>query len=342
MRSVAISVSAVIVTLLLCAAIPVFSSDGSDASTYTSDDTITISGYAKYDTNTDVVPEIIVFIVYTDATGTKYYEDAKGNGLLMTGTISGNTSTDESKNYFFTIPEVPLITGTAHYYICAFNNFRIGTVSSMIDPESKTTIVPDESWGKVVPGEWDAWKVDDSVWSGVTAGTEVFVTGGYDEENEKMSGDLLSLERATGTVTGHVDGSIAGNIDGLGDVLVQFVRDGTVVAEARSNSSGDYTATNVPTGYYTVEFSRGNYSCEPTTVTVNEGINTVTTATMTLKVNTDFFGYDLAHFLTILGGAACGLIIIISIAYQWRRIKQKKSGKDWILDDMEEIEKDEE
>ncbi len=341
MRSFAVPVSTLIVTLILCACIPLVADEGSSASTYAGTDTINICGYAKYDINTDVAPEIIVFIVYTDATDTKYYEDTKGEGLLMTGTVSAEVSTtDESKNYYFEVTDVPLITGSAHYYVCAFNNFRISTVSSMIDPTSKATIIPDESWGKVVPGEWEAWEVNDSVWSGAVDGDDVFITGEYDDVNKQMSGDLISLERATGTVTGHVDSSIAGKINGLDGVLVRFIRNSTTVAEAWTNGEGDYTATNVPTGYYTVEFSRGNYTCEPTTVTVNEGINTVSDATMTLTVDNEFFGYDLAHFLTILGGAACAIIIFISIAYQWRRIKQKKSGKDWILDDMEEFDEE--
>lgn len=342
MRSAAVLVSTLIVILSLCAVIPYAADEGSGAVAYVGDDTISICGYAKYDVNTDVVPEIIVFVVYTDSTGTNYYPDAKGDGLLMRSTITGIVSADESKNYYFEVTDVPLIDSGAKYYICAFNNFRISTVSSMIVADSRTTIVPDESWGTVVAQSWEAWEIDSSVWSGAAADDKVFVTGEYNESTQQMSGDLISLERATGAVTGHVDGSIAGNVNKLSDVLVQFIRDGSTVAETRTDNSGNYSIAAVPTGYYKVHFSRGNYECDPVTVTVNEGTNTVSSVTMTLKVSTDFFGYDLAHFLTIMGGAACAIIIVISIGYQWRRIKQKKSGKDWILDDMTEMDKDDE
>ncbi len=345
MRSVAIPVSTLIVTLLLCACVPLISDDGSADTTYVTSDKISICGYAKYDTNTDVAPQIFVFVGYEDPVDEDVkYIDAKGNGTMMKAVISGVVSTtDESLNYYFEVTNVPLIdkTTSAHYYVCVFYNFRICTVSSMIDPDSETEIVPDDTW-ETTAKNWEAWQVEDSVWNTAAANDEVFITGKYDEVNKQMSGDLISLERATGTVTGHVNGSIAGKIDGLDGVLVQFSRSGTVVTETRTDDNGNYTATYVPTGDYTVTFSRGNYTCDPVTVTVNEGTNTVETATMTLKINTDFFGYDLAHFLAILGGAACVIIIVISIVYQWRRIKRKKSGKEWILDDMEEIDEDEE
>ena len=96
----------------------------------------------------------------------------------------------------------------------------------------------------------------------------------------------------------------------------------------------------LPTGDYKVTVSRGNYTCEPIFITVRDGAETECgETTMTLTVHNDYFGYDLAHFLTIIGGAVCAAIILISIAFQWRRIKRNKSGKDWILDDQQEIDK---
>ena len=338
MRSAVILVSAAVTALLLFAGIPLVS-DGSDATSYVGDDKITICGYAEYDAALDITPEIMVFVVYTTTEG-KFYVNVN-DGKLISATVNG-TDGNEKNHYFFSIGEVPLINSpAAEYYICAFNNFKINSVSSFIEAE-RVTIHPDEeSWGAIVAVDWDAWMIKhDDPWSETPAGATVWVTGQYIEPSGGdpgyLSGDHITMKTAMGAVKGHVDGIIGNKTENLNDVLVQFLRNGSVVASTRTNSDGDYSLT-VPTGYYTVKFSRGNYECDPIPFTVTEGTNTVPGASMTLTVSEDYFGYDLAHFLTIIGGAVCATIIFISIAFQWRRIKRNKSGKDWILDDQQEM-----
>lgn len=339
MRSAVILVSAAVTALLLFAGMPMFS-DSSDATSYVGDDMITICGYAEYDAALDITPEIMVFVVYTTTEG-KFYVNVN-DGKLISAPVKG-TDDEESTHYFFSIQNVPLITSpAAEYYICAFNNFKINSISSFIEAE-RVTIHPDEeSWGTIVAVDWDAWMIKHDAWSGASAGATVWVTGQYIEPTEEdpgyLSGDHITMKTAIGAVKGHVDGIIGNKTDNLNDVLVQFMRNGSVVASTRTNSDGDYSLT-VPTGYYTVKFSRGNYECDPIPFTVTEGTNTVPSASMTMTVSNDYFGYDLAHFLTIMGGVVCAAIILISIAFQWRRIKRNKSGKDWILDDQQEIDK---
>ncbi len=343
MRHVAALTSVAFVIVMACIAVSLISDD-SDA-THVGDKEITFSGYTggftSYDGSDESrLPIIYIFVVYE--VGDIYkYEDAKENHALMMGRVSDNTSTDGSKNNLFSIT-VPLIdVPGADYYICAFNNYKMNGVSSFIEPET-TTITADESWdGTAQEGKsWKVWKIKSSVWSGAT-GDETepfFITGEYDTVAEEPSVDLIFLTGATGSATGHVSGMIANSTSNLNDVLVQFYKNGRFIDSTRTGSNGNYHLDGLPTGDYTVTFSRGNYECDPISITIYDGADTPCgETTMTLTVNNEFFGYDLAHFLTILGGAVCALIIFISIAFQWRRIKQKKSGKDWILDDLEEM-----
>lgn len=335
--------SLVIVAVMVIAAVPCFFSASSDADADPDPNdyvdptkTISFTGYARYDASSNLSTELILFIVYSDGTGKKYYIDANDDDTLIKVAVNDTSSADESKHYYFEIQNVPLIieSSGAQYYICAFTNFKIQTVSSEIDPDSKSTLFPDQTWSK--GGKtWEAWQIKNSLWTGSVGGESYAITGGYNTETKEFSGDQISLDRAEGTVNGHVNGIIGNNTSNLDDVLVQFYRGDDFVASTRTDGHGDYSI-RIATGDYKVTYSRGNYTCEPVDVTVTEGTTTVSDVTMTLVLDNAFFGFDLAHFLAIIGGIVCAFIIVISIIFQYRRIKMKKSGNDWILDDLDE------
>ena len=94
----------------------------------------------------------------------------------------------------------------------------------------------------------------------------------------------------------------------------------------------------VATGSYTITYNRGNYTHEPVEIEVIEGTNKAPEVTMELEMDTSYFGYDLVHFMMFVGAGICVLIVMISIGFQYKRMKKNKSGKEWILDDLPEKE----
>ena len=340
MRSAVILVSAAIAVVVAITAVAL-AADDSDAS-HVGTEEITFTGYTggftSYDASDESkLPVIYIFVAYEQDTFYKY-ENVK-NDALLSGYVSANTDSDGSKNNLFSIT-VPLINAAgADYYLCAFNNYKVNGVSSFINPAA-VTITADDTWADTPQEgkEWKVWKIDSSVWSGAHDGDKFYITGEYDTVNKEPSVDLIFLTGAYGSASGHVNGVIANNTDNLNDVLVQFYKNDRFIDSTRTGSNGIYRLENLPTGDYKVTFSRGNYTCDPIYITIYDGAETdCGDIDMTLTVHNDYFGYDLAHFLTIMGGIVCAAIIFISIAFQWRRIKRNKSGKDWILDDQQEM-----
>lgn len=334
MRYVA-ALATILAVLTVFSAVPLAVCDSSDANPedYISEtDKLILEGKAVGAETSTVRPVIYVFVVYYDVGEDKYLYINANEGKMLSCEVS-TTEDADGYNFSISVPKISIIG--ADYYICAFNNFRIEGVPNTLAGEPEL-IEPDPAeWGTAIVPSYNAYKVIQSTtnyWKDMADGTEVPLT---------EYSHVIYLKSATGTLSGHVSGIIGSTTSNLNDVLVQFYRGDNYVDSTRTDSSGNYTI-ELPTGEYTVKFSRGNYDCEPVKATVNEGTNTVPDVTMTLKVSNEFFGYDLSHFLTIIGGAVCTIIILISIAFQWRRIKRKKSGKDWILDDLEEIDEKEE
>ena len=340
MRYVAVLASAVALFMLV-AALPMQFSDDSDATTYVDPtETITFAGYAMFSGSNDVLPQIFVFVVIYDTTEDCYYYENVADNTILRGTVAGDTGSNKT-SYFFSV-EVPLITSPqAEYYICAFNNYKIGTVSSLIE-DSTQTISPDpDNWEPtVVTYDYDAVMIKRTTWATADPDEPIYITGGYNELDDTVSMDRISLIGSRGTITGHVNGIVGNSTTDLNDVLVQFYSGDRLVDSARTDSHGDYEA-QLPTGDYTVKFSRGNYECEPISITVTEGTHVAPSVSMTMTVDNSFLGFDIAHFMTILGGIVCAVLIVMSVAFQIRRIKHNKSGKDWILDDMDDGEEEE-
>ncbi len=338
MRYVAVLAS-ILAVLTVMSAVPYVVSDTSEAldpDDYVSPtETVVFNGLVGgYDTTeSSVVPKVFIFVVVFDAVDTYYYVNVNDGKMLSTDIVQKYNEDLKEMQYVFSIEVPQIIDPAAEYYICVFNNYKIDSVPATIKTQPETVTPDDTSWGTTKVGDYKAYMIKhDTPW---TADQEVDLSQVGTETGYK-----IGLTRAEGTITRHVNGMIGTKTSDLGDVLVRFFRNDDNIRSVRTDSNGNYSAT-LPTGDYEVRFSRGNYTSEPVNVTVNEGnSNVAPDVTMTLKVENDFFGQDLSHFLTIVGGVVCGLIILISIAFQWRRIKQKKSGKDWILDDMEEMDEE--
>ena len=332
--------TAVAAMFMLLAALPVAVSDDSysdavvvEPTHVDTEKTLTFKGYAKFDTSVGVQPDLIIFVVFQDPATDEYRYENVNKGSLIRTTVSGDSSADATKNYYFEITNIPLINvTTADYYISAFNSFSIDGTSDSIEYTGKTIVPDPDTWVDVSAGSWTAYKINRSVWNPYDPdNTSIFIT------DEPPSLNRIHLGSAQGSLSGHVEGVIGNNTNNLNDVLVQIYQNDTFITDTRTNSHGDYSVT-LPTGVYRITFSRGNYESDPITVTVSEGTNTAPNVTMTLSVQNNFLGFDLAHFLTIIGGIVCAFIIIISIIFQYRRIKKNQTGTDWILDDMEDDE----
>ena len=346
MRYVAVLAS-VLAVLTLFSAIPVAVCDSSEATPFVPSDYVgtedvtlygMVGGYNPDDTS---FPQVYVFVVYTDLTdpeNPKYlYLNVNKNQMLTANVVPQYNETTKETEYVFSIDVPQIISNEVEYYIYVFNNYKIDSVPPTIKPQG-VTITPEEGWTDPTSvGDYKAYMIKhDDPWADWDTETQFDLSKYGTETGYKIA---LTKIGAEGTVRGHVSGLIGSNSSDLNDVLVRFYKNNEFVRDTTTDRNGNYSVT-LPTGDYTVTFSRGNYSCEPIDVKVIEGSTTAKEVTMTLKVENDFFGQDLSHFLTIVGGVVCGLIILISIAYQWRRIKQKKSGKDWILDDMEEMDEE--
>lgn len=342
--------AAVACAMMLIIAIPLAASDADAAGTdfrdlpdyLDGDKRITISGYALFESeDVSVIPQIIAFIVVRDPVdGYRYVNVHPENRLL-----SGDVGFDDSNDYFFSI-EVPLIDETktnVFYGLCAYNNYSIWTVSSSFSDEGYSPVAVEPMSGSPASGGWDGivipeqnlFLLDRSAVAGADDGEVVQVTG----DDGDRPADRITLKRATGLVKGHVTGTLSNRTNALADVLVSFSNDDGEVATARTDSDGDYTL-NLPTGDYTVSFSRGNYVCDDKFVSVYDTGVAIVNADMFIELHNDYFGFDLSHFLMLVGGVVCVTIIAISAIYQYNRIRKGFRPTEWIVDDMDDDEKE--
>lgn len=338
MKSVKAAASVMTAIMLMIILSPAFCTDSqADAPPYVSlTDKITLTGFANYDSDsTTVTPLILVFVVHYNAVTNTYEYSNVSDGKIMSAPVYVNRQNREDPmNYSFSV-EVPLITGSANYYICAFNSFKINSVSSSLDA-SYTNIVPDDTWTVSVPPVFSACRIKGETWSSASPGDSVSITGAGGPM------DCITLIGARGTVMGHVDGLINGNTNNLSGVHVEFYnRNNELVNSATTDGDGNYSII-LPTGDYKLVFVRGNYTCEPTNITVTEGVTIAPSMTMTITMDTRFFGNDLAHFLTIIGGVICAFTITVATIFQLRRIRKSPDGNEWILDDMDAAEDEKE
>lgn len=341
--------SVMVCALMLVMAVPLSSCSDADESNdefrtlpdyLDGDKRITLSGYAVFESeNVSATPQILVFIMHYNGVSWEYV-NVRTDDKLMSGDVSYSLTGSESNRYRFSV-EVPLIDKTktgVNYAICAFNSYRIWTVSSQfgelpVEVSPMAGATDDGGWDGVTEQTFNVFALDRSVWTdeGVHDGSEVMVTG--KDTSALENANKISLKRATGIVTGHVNGIISNSTNPLSDVLVTFSNQTGTVTTTRTDDDGDYTI-NIPTGTYTVSFSRGNYVCDDVTVTVYEMGVATANANMRIELHNDYFGFDLSHFLMIVGGVVCVLIIIISSIYQYNRIKKGFRPPEWIIDDM--------
>lgn len=341
------ALAVIVAALALVAAVPMMASSDSYAEDYVSpDDTLDIgvSGYITNYTPAEGVTLRAYIFVVIEIADSYYYVNlnpTEEGTALVSATVDANNK--------FTLV-VPRITNTnAEYFIC-FDYYSIETVPWIPGEDDIQEIRPAHStditehyWPATVTRTYKAIKLPHTEpWSDTTAYPSYDETHPADTEywitaKDPASNGLIGLERSMGTVKGHVVNLIRGENNDLADVLVEFFNNGDRVKSTTTDSGGDFEV-NLPTGTYTVKFYKGNYHHEPITIDVTDSTYQMDDVVMELEMDTPFFGYDLVHFMMFIGAGLCITIIIISIAYQWRRIKQNKSGKDWILDDMPEEE----
>ena len=330
-----------IAAIFLVTAVPFVAND-SDADTTYVDPTskLNLCGYITGYDSTAVAPNAYMFVVHKEiVSGSEVYYYTNVNSDPMDGTPI--KATVDSNNRFSIV--IPRINTTADYYIC-FDMYSIKTVPWT--NAEKRTIVPDSTLPTGVTATYTAFKIPhDTMWTDTTEYPS------YDETNpsahriwitdsSRTDPGLISLERSMGEIVGHVSTTIRGNLNDLVNVRVElYSKDGGQVAYTNTDDDGNYNL-NVPTGNYELRFYRGNYNHAPVPIEVIEGSNSVPEVTMELEKDTSYFGYDLVHFMMFIGAGICIIIVLLSIGFQYKRMKGKKAGREWILDDMSEEEED--
>ncbi|MBO7409958.1 MAG: carboxypeptidase regulatory-like domain-containing protein [Candidatus Methanomethylophilaceae archaeon] len=300
------------------------------------DDKLNLCGYITgYDTTSSSAPKAYLFVVHKETeSGTDVYYYTNVNDDPQDGSLIGESV---DSNGMFSIV-IPRINTTAEYYIW-FDMYSIRTVPWT--NAEKRTIVPDASWPSGVTGVYTAYKIPhEELWTNTTQypsydkehpdDNRIWIT---DDDPSKTG--LISLQRSMGEISGHVSIMVRGSQSNLEDVRVELFSDGKQVAYTNTDSKGNFSL-EVPTGSYELTFNRGNYRHDPVPVEVIEGKNTIPEVTMELEMDNSYFGYDLVHFLMFIGAGICVLIIILSIGFQYKRMKMNRSGREWILDDMPE------
>ena len=335
-----------VAAIFMMSALPFVANSVSDAADPTPDiyvDTssnLAISGYISgYDTSS-TTPRAYLFVVHKEIVDGKDVYQYTNLNPLQTDNPLISAQVDANNKFSVLIPRI--INSDVEYYL-SFGMYSIKSLPWTEDDEG-VTIVPDDTCPSKT-GSYYAYKIPHSdPWSDTTKyptynesspdTTQVWITS-----STNTGKGLISIDRAMGTVTGHVSIVVRGSQSNLEDVRVELYSEGKQVAYTNTDSHGDYSL-EVSTGTYELKFSRGNYTHAPVPVEVKEGINNVPEVTMELEMDNSYFGYDLVHFLMFIGAGICVLIIILSIGFQYKRMKMNKSGREWILDDMPEEDDD--
>ena len=334
-----------VVAVFLISAIP-FAAEDSDAVNPYADPYVDFNHLIQrrgcvtgFDTSTDS-PKAYLFVVIEDGGVFKYinFNESETDTSPVTASVG-------SDNTFTFI--VPTITATSAEYYIWFDLYSIKNVPwmpSALDNGVETIEPEHPSWPdsvkRVYPSAYkiphaNNWDTYPSYDPDHPSQNEYWIT----DKTPKEPG-VITLQRSMGTVTGHVSYNIRGGLSNLEDVRVEIYSNGSQIQYTDTDSRGNYTF-EVPTGSYELTFTRGNYHHEAVPVEVVEGKNAVPEVTMELQMDDSYFGYDLVHFLMFIGAGMCILIIIISIGFQYKRMKGHKSGREWILDDMPEQDDDE-
>ncbi|MED4452355.1 carboxypeptidase regulatory-like domain-containing protein, partial [Metabacillus fastidiosus] len=190
------------------------------------------------------------------------------------------------------IPEPGTISGTVSPAVIGTNVRLVDNNGIFID---SVVVNPDGSFqfSNLTPGSYTLSATVQG-YAATTAGATVLAN--------QTSDVALTLIPNPGTVSGTV---ISSDNEPLSNTLVQITTsNGTIIGSAFTNSQGQYTITNVPTGSYNIKANVENFSPAVVGVTVGPGEN-VTNVNFSLTPNSGSLNGQIINSQTgeVIGGA---------------------------------------
>lgn len=340
MRSgVGATVLAIVAVILLAVPSSAFAaSDTTADSGTTSADMVTYTGELAYQHTTNNTESVKVLVIKAhrvaqpDSSGYIWYYDTTPGEFH-----SCNATYDKTKQCWTFSISVPVIEeANTYYFMCVQDGYRIYAIPTdtmAYRPQGYTeeggrfdpyTLNPDETlpdFENLLP--YSAYRIIGSEYD--RAGETVDLT-----RNAR-----IILQPASVTIKGSVASEKNYKLSNVEISLAKASNSNQVFRTTTTNSEGEFAFSDVPTGEYILSATVAGYSCEPFTIDVQDNAPVWSfPIAMTQDADTQYFGFDLPHFLMLLGGVVCVILILASAVFQHRARRGKRDQ--WIADDTEE------
>ena len=341
----------VVSVFLLMALSPALVSDDSDAISevpkpYPDNPTKfhTFQGIAKYEDHyipadklTDT--RVVIVAAYWNAEDNMYYytEMPAFGKILSAEDVEASESTVD---FSVTIPKISdMDMHNFQYYLCVENGFKITGVSDSRCNDIPVKIHPfpyvnvpgaEAPWGTDRMPVYNAYMIKPDVYKYKPDPVNVTSTS-------SESGGIITLTPATVNISGSVmSGKFA-----LANVNIDLCNISTPDRSeytAITNKDGQFSILNVRTGTYIVKAYTNGYTADEAVFNVVDG--EVNTLDISMEQNsTGYFGYDMPHFLLILGGVIGVILIVASLFFQYWVVRKKHDN--WVYNDMEDKDQEE-
>lgn len=139
---------------------------------------------------------------------------------------------------------------------------------------------------------------------------------------------LYSKKNAFGSISGFIVGNKTYKVSGA--IVEVLTQKGTVVAQTHS-AQGEYRIDPCPEGSYKLRVTSLDYETMETNISVGDGESLRVDFDLTPKAVQTYLGYDLPHFMMIIGAVTATLLITATLLF--RRYARKHPS---ILIDEEE------
>ena len=305
-----------------------------------SDDTWTFKGIVKYEG--DYLTEeklagvhVVIVAAYRDPDDHRlHYTEMPAVGAVKSK--EAMVGSEDRTNFSVTIPKLdtPLFgTSIFRYYLCVESGYKIDNPGNQLDstPEKiypyRYNSPDDAPWGHARMPTYIAYGI--TIPSGQS--NPITITDTTDDSRH-----IITLMPAKVDVKGMVtSGKFA-----LANVNIDFCRltsPDDAEYTAISDKNGMFEIKDMNTGTYIVKVYTNGYTAEDQIYEVIDG--DINTLDISMEQNASvYFGYDMPHFLLIIGGVIGIILILASLFFQYWVVKKKHDN--WVYNDMKD--KDEE
>lgn len=335
-RGVGATVLAIVAVILLAVPSSAFAaSDTTADSGTTGADMVTYTGELEcLDTTsgTDPVRVLIIAARMDTSSGSSesiWYYDTKP----YEGTAAYN---QDKKCWEFSV-EVPAITLGSGYrhFLCVQDGYGIWRVPAdtmAYSPSTDSQQSPSYTPYTLSPDPKATWEYPMPPYSAYRiVNSSIHIAG---QTVDLTESSRIVLRSATVTVTGTVTSEKNYALSNAEIGLARASDPDKVIYRTATDGSGMFSISNVPTGEYILTVNVAGYSCDPISVDIQDNVSNRFSVTMAQDADTQYFGFDLPHFLMLLGGVVCVILILASAVFQHRARKGKRDQ--WIADDTEE------